>query len=292
TRELVDRVAAPRRQPRELEGAVDRGADVGHPVEAREDRKVVLDGDVDVEVVELRHDAHFRPGDLRFARRLVAEEGEEAGVGQGLAGQQPHRRRLAGAVRSEQAEADALRHLEIETVDSGDRPEPLNDPAKLYRRHGTDAVRLRRRASGGGARLPAVLDEQWIRALHVETMRERELHSEHEAHVLFQASTIAALLDGAYDGDLTFGELAEHGDLGLGTLNGLDGEMIALDGRFYRAAVDGTVAEVPPGERTPFAVVTAFTPTIEAEIGGPLEHQALLAPPHRLIPPAPPPSPV
>ena len=39
-------------------------------------------------------------------------------------------------------------------------------------------------------------------------------------------------------------ELAEHGDLGLGTLNGLDGEMIALDGRFYRADVEGAVTEV------------------------------------------------
>jgi hypothetical protein len=54
-----------------------------------------------------------------------------------------------------------------------------------------------------------VLDERWIRALHVETMRERELHAEHEHHVLFQASTIGALLDGAYDGDLRFDELAE-----------------------------------------------------------------------------------
>ena len=40
--------------------------------------------------------------------------------------------------------------------------------------------------------LPAVLDERWIRALHVETMREEELHEEREPHVLFQASTIAA----------------------------------------------------------------------------------------------------
>ena len=59
------------------------------------------------------------------------------------------------------------------------------------------------------------------------------------AHVLFQASTIGALLDGSYDGDLTFAELAERGDLGLGTLNGLDGEMIAIDGEFLRADVDG-----------------------------------------------------
>ena len=122
-----------------------------------------------------------------------------------------------------------------------------------------------------------MLDERWIRSLHVETMREEDLHAEREHHVLFQASTIGALLDGAYDGDLTFAELAEHGDLGLGTLNGLDGEMIALDGRFYRADVDGKVGEVATGERTPFAVVTSFEPEVDVTLGGPLAHEELLA---------------
>jgi acetolactate decarboxylase len=129
-----------------------------------------------------------------------------------------------------------------------------------------------------------VLDERWIRSLHVEAMREAELHEEREAHVLFQASTIGALLEGAYDGDLSFAELAEHGDLGLGTLNGLDGEMIALDGRFYRAAVDGSVGEVDPSERTPFAVVTRFEPGIDVELDGPLGHEELLAELDALVP--------
>ena len=75
-----------------------------------------------------------------------------------------------------------------------------------------------------------MLDERWIRSFHVESMRRADLHAECDPHVLFQASTVGALLHGAYDGDLSFAELAEHGDLGLGTLNGLDGEMIALDG--------------------------------------------------------------
>src|SRR2546427_10223 len=69
-----------------------------------------------------------------------------------------------------------------------------------------------------------MLDERLIRALHVEALRHTELRAEHEPHVLFQASTIGALLQGAYDGDVTFAELAQHGDLGLGTLHGLDGE--------------------------------------------------------------------
>jgi acetolactate decarboxylase len=129
-----------------------------------------------------------------------------------------------------------------------------------------------------------MLDERWIRALHVETMRERELHAEREHHILFQASTIGALLDGAYDGDLSLAELAAHGDLGLGTLNGLDGEMIALDGRFYRADVDGAVSEVAAGTMTPFAVVTRFEPTIDTRVDGTLDHDGLLAKLDELIP--------
>ena len=129
-----------------------------------------------------------------------------------------------------------------------------------------------------------MLDERWIRAMHVEAMRERDMHAGHEAHVLFQASTIGALLDGAYDGDLSFAELAGQGDLGLGTLNGLDGEMIALDGDFYRADIEGRVNPVAPEERTPFAVVTRFEPTIDERIDGPLSHPDLLARLDELIP--------
>ena len=92
-----------------------------------------------------------------------------------------------------------------------------------------------------------MLDERLVTALHVETLRQDQVHAEHEPHVLFQASTIGALLDGAYEGDVSFAQLAEHGDLGLGTLNALDGEMIALDGRFYRADLDGAINEIEPG---------------------------------------------
>jgi len=130
-----------------------------------------------------------------------------------------------------------------------------------------------------------VLDEHWIRSLHVDSMRRADLHREREPHVLFQASTIGALLDGAFDGDLSFAELAEHGDLGLGTLNGLDGEMIALDGEFFRADLDGFVQPVPATARTPFAVVTRFEPEIDVRLEGELSHRQLLARLDELVPP-------
>lgn len=129
-----------------------------------------------------------------------------------------------------------------------------------------------------------MLDERLTTALHVETLRRDELWSDVEPHVLFQASTIAALLDGGYDGDVSFAELAEHGDLGLGTLNALDGEMIAIDGRFHRADVTGAVSEIDPAALTPFAAVVEFDPAIERRLGGPLGYAELTAAIEAMLP--------
>lgn len=78
--------------------------------------------------------------------------------------------------------------------------------------------------------------------------------------VIFQTSTIDALMEGVYDGNSTYGELKKHGDFGLGTLNDLDGEMIGLGGVFYQVKSDGKVSVVPDDARTPFAAVTFFEP--------------------------------
>ena len=121
-----------------------------------------------------------------------------------------------------------------------------------------------------------MIEEHQIRALHVEALDHDDLPAEHGGpHVLFQTSTLAALLDGAYEGDLTLGELVAHGDLGLGTTNGLDGELIVLDGRCLRADADGDLTELDPGVKTPFAVVAPFQPTIEAQLEGPLDFTGL-----------------
>jgi len=76
--------------------------------------------------------------------------------------------------------------------------------------------------------------------------------------VLFQASTINALLEGVYDGEITYGELEQYGDFGIGTFNSLDGEMIGLEGKFYQIKSDGIAYPVDDSMRTPFAAVTFF----------------------------------
>ena len=112
------------------------------------------------------------------------------------------------------------------------------------------------------------IDTALIGALHVDYLQSRDLAQEqHLHHTLFQTSTIDALLDGNYDGDVSFAELEERGDFGLGTLEALDGEMIALDGDFYQIRADGKAYAVDGKTKTPFAVVTFFEPSISETLG-------------------------
>jgi acetolactate decarboxylase len=78
------------------------------------------------------------------------------------------------------------------------------------------------------------------------------------ARELYQSSTMGALLDGVYDGDVTTGEILSHGDFGLGTFNHLDGEMVILDGVCYHLRADGSATVAADTELTPFAAVTRF----------------------------------
>ncbi len=88
--------------------------------------------------------------------------------------------------------------------------------------------------------------------------------------VLYQTSTINALLQRVFDGNLTFGELKKHGNFGLGTFNGLNGEMIALDNVFYQIKEDGKVYPVNDATKTPFAVVTFFEADKTFELKNPM----------------------
>jgi len=107
------------------------------------------------------------------------------------------------------------------------------------------------------------------------------LLAHHDAEV-YQFSTISALLDGVYDGDVTIADILRHGDFGLGTFNHLDGEMVILDGACYRLRADGSATRAALTDRTPFAAVTRFhsdfeiaidTPTKEADVTGTIDRR-------------------
>ena len=120
------------------------------------------------------------------------------------------------------------------------------------------------------------IDTALVGALHVEYLREQDLGGdEHLHHTLFQTSTVDALLEGKYEGDVSFAELADRGDFGLGTFDALDGEMICLDGDFFQVKSDGLAYAVDGDARTPFAVVTLFEPDTSQTLSMPMDFEAL-----------------
>lgn len=83
---------------------------------------------------------------------------------------------------------------------------------------------------------------------------------------VFQTGLMSQLLDGIYDGDMTIGELLGHGNFGVGTFDGLDGEMVVLDGTCYQVRFDGSVSLADLDQKTPFAVITNFVPAIKRDL--------------------------
>lgn len=89
-----------------------------------------------------------------------------------------------------------------------------------------------------------------------------------DRHSLFQVSTTTALVEGVFRGAVTVGDLRRHGDFGLGTYEGLDGELVMLDGVCYRVGGGGSVTVADDDWQVPFGVVTRFVPDETATIEG------------------------
>ncbi|MCR4611996.1 MAG: acetolactate decarboxylase [Lachnospiraceae bacterium] len=81
--------------------------------------------------------------------------------------------------------------------------------------------------------------------------------------VLYQVDLLQSLTLGQYDGVITVEELAKHGDIGIGTFEGVNGEMIVLDGVVYQALGDGSVVVADSKEKVPYATVTYMDKDIE-----------------------------
>lgn len=84
--------------------------------------------------------------------------------------------------------------------------------------------------------------------------------------------TAESLLSGNYDGQTCIDEVLKSGNFGLGTLNGLKGELIILDGVAYAANGDGNLQLVEKTAKTPFTTITNFEKHLSVEI-----HEALYA---------------
>jgi acetolactate decarboxylase len=87
-----------------------------------------------------------------------------------------------------------------------------------------------------------------------------------EQDTLYQITPFNVFSTGKFDGNTTYRDLAQHGDFGIGTLNGLNGEMIALNGKFYQIPTNGSPRQIGSSEETPYATVTFFSSDVTLQI--------------------------
>ena len=97
--------------------------------------------------------------------------------------------------------------------------------------------------------------------------------------LIYQISTYDSLSKGGYAGIVPLQDLTKKGDFGIGTFEGINGEMVMLDGVVYQITVDGSV-HIKKGldlkrEWTPYAMVTRFEADLEEILTGIEDYPAL-----------------
>ena len=105
-----------------------------HPVDAAEDAEVLQGAELRIERDRLRHEAQSEARDGAMPTRQLPPDPDGAGVGREDPGKHVHERGLAGAVRPEQAEEQALGNLQADLSQGLDAAEAFADPGDLNHR--------------------------------------------------------------------------------------------------------------------------------------------------------------
>lgn len=120
------------------------------------------------------------------------------------------------------------------------------------------------------------LDVKLAHSIAVQRMRRTDLDAmEMAGSDILQVSMIEALIDGCYDGDLTVGELRGLGDFGVGTVSGLDGELVVVDGEFWNIGFDGVARRAADDTGVPFCALVSFDVADQLTIDGPMSRAEL-----------------
>jgi len=101
--------------------------------------------------------------------------------------------------------------------------------------------------------------------------------SKADRETVYQVSLLQGLTFGDYHGSVSVADLKKQGDIGIGTFDALNGELIMLDGVVYRAAHDGSIEEVADNETIPFSNVTFFDADESLELASVANVDALKA---------------
>jgi acetolactate decarboxylase len=104
------------------------------------------------------------------------------------------------------------------------------------------------------------------------------------SNTIYLSSPINALVEGIFEENITFAEVKQHGNFGLGTFNDLDGEMVMLDGVTYQINSQGRVRVIGDEALTPFACVTFYRPVSCEEIHGKMDYGSFISMLRDLLP--------
>ncbi|AWM74151.1 acetolactate decarboxylase [Lactobacillus apis] len=75
------------------------------------------------------------------------------------------------------------------------------------------------------------------------------------ANTLYQHGTMQMLVEGLLDGTMPIEDLLTHGSIGIGTGDGVDGELVILNGVGYKIDTSGKAVELPKDFKVTYADV-------------------------------------
>ena len=96
-----------------------------------------------------------------------------------------------------------------------------------------------------------------------------------DREVINQIALLQSLTVGYFDGSISVKDWKKFGDTGIGTFDGLNGEMIVLDGVVYRADVNCNINVVDDKETVPFSNITFFDKDFSLKLNNVADKAAL-----------------
>ncbi|OWW25937.1 acetolactate decarboxylase [Zobellia sp. OII3] len=82
----------------------------------------------------------------------------------------------------------------------------------------------------------------------------------HTENTIHQYAPTVALLNSIYEGDITPRQMVQQGNIGIGTVNHLAGELVAVDGVVYTIDAEGGIKEAPEDLESPNMTMINFQP--------------------------------
>lgn len=93
-----------------------------------------------------------------------------------------------------------------------------------------------------------------------------------QSDVFYQYSIWFAFVNKVFDGDLKVSELKTKGDIGLGSFDFLDGELVMLDGVPYRIRENGEISVGQDDDEVVYSDATFFNEDGKFKINGPIDY--------------------